>query len=161
MEFVDARRLTGPSIIAAGPGAILDVSCTPEQAEPFAHAWKENVLRMHEALEWQKPVCVAKALLGGVSLAFSATIDALYAASELNEWAWAVTAVEFGEDLEVPDFEATVAALRASASDEANPELMSLIEAAKKNKTSLLWDDDEVSLGLGRGLRTTSCFPIF
>ncbi len=154
MEFVDARRLTGPSIIAAGPGAILDVSCTPEQTEPFARAWKANVLRMHEALEWRQPVCVAKPLLGGVSLAFSAAIDALYAASELNEWAWAVTAVEFGEDLEVPDFEATVAALRTSAYEEANPELMSLIETAKKNKTSLLWDDDEVSLGLGRGSDT-------
>jgi len=154
MEFVDARRLTGPSIIAAGPGAILDVSCTSEQAEPFARAWKANVLRMHEALEWPKPVCVAKPSLGGLSLAFSATIDALYAASELNEWAWAVSAAELGEDVDVPDFETTVAALRNSASEEANPELMALIEAAKQHQTSLLWDDDEVSLGLGRGSDT-------
>lgn len=154
MEFVDARRLTGPSIIAAGPGSILDVNCTAEEAMPFAHAWKANVLRMHDALEWQKPVCVAKALLGGVSVAFSAPIDALYAASTLNEWAWAATAAELGEDIEAPDFEATVSALRAAASEEANPELMALIQDAKKNKTTLLWDDDEVSLGLGRGSNT-------
>ena len=139
MEFLDARRLTGPSIIADGPGAILDVQCSAEEAESFARAWKKNVQFMHEALGWKKPVCVAKPLLGGVSVAFSAQIDALYAASELNEWAWAVTANELGEDVEAPDFDATVAAIKSSTDEEANPELMSLIADAKRNGKTLLW----------------------
>ncbi len=154
MEFLDARRLTGPSIIADGPGAILDVRCSAEEAESFARAWKKNVQLMHKALGWNKPVCVAKPLLGGVSVAFSAQIDALYAASELNEWAWAVTANELGEDVEVPDFDATVAALKSATDEEAHSELMSLIVDAKRNGKTLLWDDDWVSVGLGRGSKT-------
>ena len=154
MEFLDARRLTGPSIIADGPGSILDVRCTSGEAEPFARAWKANVLRMHEALGWKKPVCVARPLLGGVSVAFSSRIDRLYAASELNEWAWAETASELGVDVERPDFDETVAALQASANEEANPELMQLIDDARKHGKTLLWDDDEVSVGLGRGSKT-------
>ncbi len=154
MEFIDARRLTGPSIIADGPGAILDVKCTAAEAEPFARAWKKNVQLMHEALRWKKPVCMAKPLLGGVSVAFSARIDALYAASEINEWAWAASAHQLGEDIELPDFAATAEAITVSAAEEANPRLMQLIDDAASHSKTLLWDDDEVSVGLGSGSRT-------
>ncbi len=154
MEFLDARRLTGPSAIADGPGAILDVQCDAKDVEPFARAWKTNVQKMHDALGWKKPVYVARRLSGGVSVAFSARIDALYAASELNEWAWAVTASELGIDVEVPDFDTTVAALLASAEEEANPSLMALIADARRHGKTLLWDDDEVSVGLGSGSET-------
>ncbi|MEL7185992.1 MAG: Mur ligase family protein [Pseudomonadota bacterium] len=154
MEFLDARRLTGPSIIADGPGSILDVRCTPDESEPFVRAWKANVLNMHEVLGWPKPVCVARRLLSGVSVAFSSPIDRLYAASELNEWAYAVSAAELGVDVEVPDFDETVAALLASAAEEANPELIALVEAAARREKPLLWDDDHVSIGLGRSAKT-------
>ena len=154
MEFLDARRLTGPSIIADGPGSILDVACNAEQREPFARAWKANVLRMHEALGWSTPICVAHPLKGGVSLAFSAAVDRLYAASELNEWAWAQTAAELGEAVDTVNFEATVSALEKAAQEEANPALLKLIDTARENGTPLLWDDDNVSLGLGRFART-------
>ncbi len=154
MEFLDARRLTGPSIIADGPGAILDVRCTQDEVEPFARAWKANVRNMHEVLGWKKPVCVARRLLGGVSVAFSSPIDRLYAASELNEWAYAATAAELGVEVEVPNFDETVSALQASAADEANPDLMALIDAARDHGKTLLWDDDFVSIGLGSGSQT-------
>jgi len=154
MEFIEARRLTGPSIIADGPGAILDVACAADEAEPFARAWQNNVQKMHEALGWDAPKFAAKHLLGGVSVAFSAEIDALYAASEINEWAWPVTAAEFGESTELPDFDETVSSILASAKEEANPALMQLIADASERGKTLLWDDDEVSLGLGRGSKT-------
>ena len=154
MEFIDARRLTGPSFIADGPGAILDVHCRADEAEAFARAWKRNVLTMHEALHWPTPVCVAKPLLGGVSVAFSAPIDALYAASEINEWAWAVTAAEMGAATDQPNFDATVEAIKAAADEESNPALLQLQSDAKTRGKTLLWDDDFVSLGLGRYAET-------
>ena len=154
MEFLDARRLTGPSIIADGPGSILDVRCTEDEAEPFVRAWKANVQNMHEVLGWKKPVCVARRMLSGVSVAFSSPIDRLYAASELNEWAYAASAAELGIEVEVPDFDETAAALRTSAAEEANPELMGLVDAAASRNKPLLWDDDFVSIGLGRTSRT-------
>lgn len=154
MEFLDARRLTGPSLIFDGPGAILDVRCTPAEADRLVPLWQHNVTRMLSELGWQEATFASQKLLGGVSMAFSAPIDALYAASEINEWAWAASASELGVAVEKPDFDATVATLREAIAEEANPELMRLIENAMQHGKTLLWDDDEVSVGLGRGSQT-------
>ncbi len=154
MELLDTRRLTGPSVIADGPGTIADVRCEAGEVEPFAREWKRQVRRMHEALGWPAPVCVAKRLLGGVSVAFSAPVDALYAATELNEWAYHASVAESGRSGQAADFSEAVEALRAAAASEANPALLQLMAEARKRNKSLLWDDDDVSLGLGRGSRT-------
>ncbi len=154
MEFLDARRLTGPSLIFDGPGAILDVSCSAAEADRLIPVWQANVERMLVELGWSDVEFSSRKLLGGVSMAFSAPIDALYAASELNEWAWAASAHELGVDVELPDFDETATTLRASVAEEANPELMRLIKDAAAHGKTLLWDDDEVSVGLGSGSKT-------
>lgn len=154
MEFLDARRLTGPSLIFDGPCSILDVRCSADEAEKLVPIWQDNVQRMLAELGWEEARFASRKLLGGVSMAFSAPIDALYAATEINEWAWAASARELGEGLELLPFDEVVAAVRASADEEANAELMHLISAAKENGKTLLWDDDEVSVGLGSGSRT-------
>ncbi len=150
MEFLDARRLTGPNLVLEGAGSILDVRCTPEEADQLIPVWADNVARMLEALGWPSARFASRKLLGGVSLAFSASIDALYAASEINEWAWAASAFELGAGEEEPDFEEALAAVRASAEDESNAELMWLIDECEAHGKTLLWDDDDVSVGLGR-----------
>ncbi len=154
MEFIDARRLTGPSLIFDGPGTILDVSCTPQEAKDLVPVWANHVARMLEALEWPAARLASLELRGGVSLAFSAPIDALYAATEINEWAWAASAFELGALTEEPDFDDTLNAIRSSAEEEANDELMWLIHEAAEHGKTLLWDDDYVSVGLGRGSET-------
>jgi cyanophycin synthetase len=154
MEFIDARRLTGPSLIFDGPGTILDVSCTPQEAKDLVPVWANHVARMLEALEWPAARLASLELTGGISLAFSAPIDALYAATEINEWAWAASAFELGALAEEPDFDDTLTAIRSSAEEEANDELMWLIHEAAEHGKTLLWDDDYVSVGLGRGSET-------
>ena len=150
MEFVDARRLTGPNAVFDGIGSILDVSCTPDQADQLIPVWADHVGRMLEALDWPSAEFAIRRLDGGISLAFSAPIDQLYAASEINEWAWAASAFELGEATDDPDFEEALEALRKSAAEEANVELMWLIDEAAAHDKTLLWDDDEVSVGLGK-----------
>ena len=108
MEFLDARRLTGPSLIFDGPGSILDVACSAEEADRLIPVWQANVERMLSELGWKESLFAARKLLGGASMAFSAPIDALYAASAINEWAWAASAHQMGEDIELPDFDETV-----------------------------------------------------
>lgn len=154
MEFLDARRLTGISLIFDGPGTVLDVSCSAEDADRLIPVWQANVERMLAELGWSEAEFASRKLLGGVSMVFSAPIDALYAASEINEWAWAASAHELGEDVALPDFAETATTLRASAAEEANPELMRLIKDAASHGKTLLWDDDEVSVGLGSGSKT-------
>lgn len=154
MEFLDARRLTGPSLIFDGPACILDVACTPDEADQLIPVWAENVGRMLEALDWPSAEFAFVKLQGGISLAFSAPIDQLYAGSEINEWAWAASAFELNVSQEQPDFDEVVTALRASSAEEANVELMWLIDEAAAQGKTLLWDDDFVSVGLGRGSET-------
>ncbi|HSG98104.1 MAG TPA: Mur ligase family protein [Woeseiaceae bacterium] len=150
MEFIDARRLTGYNAVFDRIGSILDVACAAAEAERLIPVWADNVARMLEALDWPSSEFAFRRLEGGVSLAFSAPIDQLYAASEINEWAWAAAAFELGVSTEEPDFEEALAALQKSAAEEANAELMWLIDEAEAHGKALLWDDDEVSVGLGK-----------
>ena len=153
MEFLDARRLTGPSLLFDVPGTILDVQCTSEEAEQLIPLWENHVRRMLAELGWNDCEYQSVKLLGGVSLGFTAPIDALYAASEVNEWAWAAIDAEINGAQE-PIFSEAAATLRASADEEANPDLIRLEALAAENGVTLLWDDDEASLGLGRHSQT-------
>jgi UDP-N-acetylmuramyl tripeptide synthase len=154
MEFLDARRLTGPSLIFDGPACILDVACTPDEADRLVPVWANNVGRMLEALDWPSAEFAFVKLQGGISMAFTAPIDQLYAGSEINEWAWAASAFELGVVSDEPDFEAALEALRRSSAEEANAELMWLVDEAAAQDKTLLWDDDFVSVGLGKGSET-------
>ncbi len=153
MKFLDARRLTGPSLLSDGPAAILDVACTADEADLLEPVWHAHVERMHQLLGWEPAEFTRKNLAGGVSLAFTAAIDALYAASEINEWAWAECDAEFN-GADAPNLDETVAALRESFAEEANSELLALQSAAAVHGVTFLWDDDETSLGLGRTSKT-------
>ena len=153
MEFLEARRLTGPSLLFDGPAAILDVACTASEADELAPAWRANVEHMQKHLGWPNCEFGRQNLFGGVSLAFTTAIDTLYAASEINEWAWAECDAAFN-NVVAPDFDATVAALRQSIAEEANAELTAIQTLAFENKATFLWDDDEASLGLGRSSDT-------
>lgn len=154
MQFLDARRLTGPSLIFDGPGAILEVECTPQEADRLQPVWQRHVTKMRKALGWEAPQFASRKLLGGISLAFSAPIDALYAASEINEWAWAASAQELGVATTAPDFVETLAAIEKAIAAEANPQLLQLLLDAREHGVTALWDDDHVSLGLGRSSET-------
>ena len=153
MEFLDARRLTGPSLLFDAPGSILDVQCDAEKATQLVPVWEKHVRHMLDELHWQGCEFESLVLSDGVSLGFTAPIDALYAASEINEWAWAASDAELN-GTDVPDFEAALAGFRAAIAEEANPELMHLLAVAAERDVTLLWDDDEVSLGLGRYSQT-------
>lgn len=153
MEYIDARRLTGPSLLWNKPGTVLDVRCSEEEAGALIPFWETNIRRMLEAVGWADESTCSWRLSGGVSLAFSAPIDALYAASAINEWAWVCCDSEFNA-ADAADFDATVERIRAEISEEANPELLKLATAAEKRGKTLLWDDDEASIGLGMGSLT-------
>jgi len=153
VEFLDARRLTGPSLLADVPGAILDVGCSAAEADRLIPVWTRHVKRMLLEVGWSDCEFSSVKLSGGVSLFFSAAIDALYAASEINEWAWAACDAELNGAPE-PDYAETLAALRASIAEESNPALLQLEAACSAHAVTFLWDDDHASIGLGRHSQT-------
>jgi len=153
MEYIDARRLTGPSLLWDKPGTILDVRCSDEEADKLIPFWETNIQRMLEAVGWRGESTCSWRLKDGVSLAFSAPIDALYAASAINEWAWACCDSKFN-GADAPDFDETLERIRGEIAEESNPGLMKLIAATEERGKTILWDDDEASVGLGTGSLT-------
>ncbi len=156
MEFLDARRLTGPNLFGPGPGAILDVRCTPDEARALIDSWEKHIGRLLDALGWENVPALHRQFIGGVSLVLPARIDALYTASAVTEWAYALCAADLTGSA-APDFDTTLAATRQATEAEANPPLLALEDTATARETAFLWDDDEVSLGHGR---YSHCWPI-
>jgi UDP-N-acetylmuramyl tripeptide synthase len=153
MECLDARRLTGPNVLMDSPGSVLDVACSKDECDAVLPAWAAAVRQLLAELGWSvAPLCY-RPLNGGVSLAFGAPIDVLYAATELNELAFDMAAAKLAGN-PVADYAARVTAIRAEAAAEANPALLELQAAANRSGVTLLWDDDAVSLGMGASART-------
>lgn len=151
MKLLDSRRLTGPNLLLDRPGAVIEVALEPDEAMAVA-AWEEQARRMLDAVGWSGETIAARTFPGGASLAISAPIDALYAATEVNEWAWAAAEASFrGEE---PDLAAGREALVKSIAGEANPALLGLRDAAAARGVAFLSDSRLVSVGLGIGSLT-------
>ncbi len=153
IALLDSRRLTGPNLVSPGPAALLDVACPGESAERLAAAWGERVEDAFHALGRRQPRRYVRTWPGGVSLAFGAPIDALYACTDLAEWAFEAALGDLRGDPARGRAEALEAA-RAALEEEANPALLALEEEARRRDVAFLWDDDEASVGMGTGSRT-------
>ena len=156
MEVRDSRRLTGPNILWERPGAVLDVSLEPgTDAGRAVAAWEGPARRLLEAVGWGRESLRSRVFQGGVSLALSAPMDALYAATEINEWAWEAAARALrAEPRGGEDLESAARRLRAAIAEESNPRLLELARAAEDHGITFLSDDDFASAGLGAGSRT-------
>ncbi len=153
MEYLDARRITGPSLLWNRAGSILDIGCCAAETDDVVRAWEAAVRHMLTAVGWGDESTCHWRLQGGVSLAFSAPIDALYAASEINEWAW--LCLQSGVAAEAfADLDTRIVEIRRLIEEEVNPALLQLEAAAGEHGVAFLWDDDDVSVGLGTGSET-------
>ena len=77
----------------------------------------------------QRYETAVRAFAGGLNLAISAPIDALYAATEVNEWAFESACAALAGD-PVEDSAAAGERLRQVISQECNPRLLALRAAA-------------------------------
>src|SRR5687767_6347525 len=83
----DSRRLTGPSRLLPRAGAVIEVTLPDADADRLVGEWRQQVQRILDALGWDEELGELR-WPGGASLAFTAPVDALYSATEVNEWAW-------------------------------------------------------------------------
>ena len=154
MKLLDARRLTGINVIWDRPSAVLDVVVEPgDPVDELIERWRAHARAMLEAVDWGNEQTTSHRFAGGVSLALSAPIDGLYSAIELAEWAFETVQEEVtGVPGDPFDFHAR--RLRALVAEEANPALLELAAEAADRGVAFLWDDDEASVGLGKGSTT-------
>ena len=153
MELLDSRRLTGPNILSDHPAAVIDVRIDAADAIPFIEAWKKEAGRMLAAVNWRGIELLSQEMDGGISLGFEASVDALYAATEINDWAFEAARLTLAEERE-SDLEPDAGKLREMIATERNPDLIELMQAAGNNDVPFLSDDDHVSVGYGKNSRT-------
>ena len=63
MEYLDARRLTGPNVLWNKSGSILDIACTADEADQVILYCESLICRMLEAVGWgdeSTPPCNAR-----------------------------------------------------------------------------------------------------
>lgn len=150
MQLLDSRRLTGPGLLLDRPGAVMDIAVDDGRREALVAAWQEAASRMLAAVGWGGERIASRRYRGGVSLAFTAPPDALYAATALNEWAWeaAEAAVEGRPG---PDFPSALERLRAEIDAERRPGLLGIREAARAHGVTFLAGEEQASVGTGTG----------
>ena len=161
--FEDSRRLTGANLYFDLPGAVLETRGAPPLAQALAR-WRSNIAGARELLQWpQQDEVVVREHASGASLAFVAPVDCLYAATEINEWAWAEVVGSVPQDALPPhapghaaywDRDDAMSTLHALARAEARPDLVGLIEQARAHGVLAYSDDEALSLGEGVASRT-------
>jgi len=163
MEVLDARRLTGPNVIWERPSAVLDVELDEgEEAGILIEAWRAALAGMLEALGWSDVESAVRVFHGGASLAIAGPIDGLYAAIEVNRWAFdraAAALAGSSSEEEAGELADALARFQELIAGEANPAMRALQIAAAEHGQTFLWDDDEVSLGMGSGSCTWRLGP--
>jgi UDP-N-acetylmuramyl tripeptide synthase len=146
----DSRRLTGPSLLLDRPGAILDVQLDDADRDGAIAAWRAAARRLLDAVGWSAETLAVRPFTDGVSLALTAPVDALYAATDVNEAAWESASAEL-EGRPSEPAATVVARLRAAIAGERNPSLVALREAARARDVTFLAGEELVSVGTGGG----------
>lgn len=166
IPFDDSRRLTGFNLYFRDVGAVLEtVGPLPDASS--LQLWDSGVQRACAALGWPLGERVARGHRSGVSLAFTAPLDQLFSATEVNEWAWCCAHEASQAPLvarfhapghpAVWDEAAAVHTLRAFAAAERRQGLLTLVREAEQRDLPVLIDDELLSIGAGDG---AGCWPL-
>ncbi len=123
-----------------------------------ADDWRVRLEWLSDSIGWRGVRSCARPHPGGLTLAFTARFDVLFAATAMNEWAWRGAAIAAGAPLEeaaldpdaLPlDPQEAVAKLQRAIAAEANPLLRALVQAARIRGVPVMVDEEEVSCGYG------------
>ena len=156
LKLDDSRRLTGPNLFTSKAGAVIDVLITGYQQQEVIDSWQNELSQLLVELGWSAQNFFYRSYQAGISLGFTAPIDVLYAATEVNETAWQRT-VNCFKNVPQKALATDVKRLQKLIKAEANPALIALQLAAHKHDVRFLSDDDFVSLGYGASCQV---FPV-
>ena len=146
--FHDSRRQTGAGLLLDAPGAALEVRLPEAERSEAERLWRRHARALAEAVGWTEVTYAARPFPGGLSLALTSPRDALYAAAEINEAAWAAADAE-RRGRPLPDRAEALARVQREIEDERAPDLLALLDAAAARGVPALWDDETVTLGYG------------
>ena len=149
MEIRDSRRLTGTNLQIGGPAAIAEVSFSEDEDPRLSiEQWRAELKRILPSYALENSEIFCRHYEGGAAIGFTAAIDMLYGATEINEWAIAEANAALGYE-ERPGQSERKARVDSELDEEKNPRMRALQDEALSRKIPFLWDDDFVSVGYG------------
>lgn len=158
MLLVDARRLTGPNLLARSPLVIVELTLdVPDVFEHCREVYLHELGRMRAALGFTPDVSTTeRPHRGGAVIGYEAPLDVMLACAEMSEWA-ALSACEVLRDRPPFELEPKRTEIEAMLAKERNPALLALQAAAQQRGALFLWDDERVTVGSGP---TAQTFPL-
>lgn len=148
IELDDVRRLTGPNLLWDKPGAILDVLLQGVDKPQVLQLWHKWIDLLLVEFGWAEQMHTYREHRYGFNFAVSAPMDALYTACDVAELAWDCCASEVQQQA-LPDWRGRLDELKVELAQERNPQLLAIVQTAGDHQVSCLFDDDELSLGMG------------
>lgn len=145
-----SRRLPGPNRLLDRAGVIIDGTVAPELAGPLVAHWQVHVGRMLSDLGLDDSTLAVQAHADGASVGFSAPVDILLAATEVNEWAWHRAVQALGGPQAEPRSLA-VQRLEALIASESNPALVELARVTRARGLNFMFDGEQATAGSGAG----------
>lgn len=146
MRVENARRLTGLGFFLPGPGAAVELWVDAgEDRDAAIHALRRRLDTLLPRLGLEAGLRLEHPHRGGVTVAVGSPIDRALALADALEWAALDVAGQASTSLDE-----AVQAFMTAIQTEADPSLLSWQRRAVEARVAFLWDDDEVSFGLGR-----------
>ena len=141
----------GPNLFGRREGGVLEIRAVEPERSTLLRAWRGIMDELLVRLRIVAEAIVVREHPLGAQLFLSAPLDALLAATEINEAAWegAERLVDAGHQ---PDTRAMAARLRVHLQHERRPHLLALTHEAEARKLNFTIDDDGLSLGSGEGV---------
>jgi len=152
MHLVDARRLTGPTHLSRHPLVVVEIGLADgESLDAAITAYRHELDRMRGALGADPGVeLLVRPHRGGAIIAYSTPIDVMLAWAEASEWA-GESAAEVLAGRGALSLEPKRSEVADILARDTSPQLLALAIEAKRRGVPLLWDDEIVSIGTGRG----------
>jgi UDP-N-acetylmuramyl tripeptide synthase len=150
MLLVDARRLTGPNLLARTPQVVVELALdVPDVLEHARDAYLQELARMRTALGFSSDVTtLVRAHRGGAVIAYEAPLDVMLACTEMSEWA-ALSACEILTSRAPAEIEPKRTEIEAMLVRDRSPNMLAVCAEAKRRGLPFLWDDETVSVGAG------------
>jgi UDP-N-acetylmuramyl tripeptide synthase len=149
MQLADSRRLTGPSLILDRPGAAAEISVDEDVKDSALAQWATHVRTLLDAVGWFDETLAVRPYQGGATLAITAPIDSLFAATEIVEAAWAQVSADITNEAS-PDLNFVVDQLKEEIAQERDAGFRALHAASHSKGVTCLFDEETVTLGLGK-----------
>lgn len=150
MRLLDSRRLTGPNLMLGSFAVIAEVAFEPSEDPVQAiSTWERELAKMATSLALPPYETIVRHFRGGAALVFTAPLDVLMPATDINEHA-VNSATEILAGRPGIPLEPKRTELAQAIAEARNPRLLALRAGAILQQLPLLVDDKLVTLGMGR-----------